>query len=928
MEEFKSSIRKKYLTSIRCEKQLLNFHKEIEAVKLTLEEWPWSQNPKSSSLSYESIFKSPNDEMPVKRILIEGGAGMGKTHFCISLSKDWAKGKGKLLEKFDLLLLLRLRRKGIAEATSLETLLQQLHDSTGTCHSVADCLKRSLGDKVLIIADGWDELQETERIEGSFIYELLFEILPHALVILTSRPFASFHLHAYDFIDRYFRIQGFEDSSIEQYIRHALKCKSGSLLFRQLKSNSELESMCSVPLNCAFVCKLWNSCREETFSNFSMTELYTNIILNVILRNINKYGTHSLSNLSDFNFLHYKDLRESWEHLCKFAFQTMLMDKSSISDKDLDNIFPDVPFSEFENKILCFGLLQSTKSEDEVRQGRSFYFLHHSFQKYLAAFYITQLSCLNFDILAKLIRSDNFAMVWRFLFGMSFCPDSRLKVDISKVLNYLSDCGLLVCQCAYEIRNDINATNEVTRFLNQPQTRVNKFGFPCSAHDCAAVIHVISLMEKCSDMIINFGNSGIQKIQIVQLTEILSNKQGKLQVKELYLSDNNLTDENVSELFQNASIAFDSIQVLNLGGNNIKGESFKTISFEGLLVLNLSHNPLNLTGLQELQKVALPHLQSLTLKECLINDAVNNLSGELLFESVLENCPKLSTIDLSQNNLGIPRTRALAKAISQKNELTKLALNQVKLGNEGLEVFINHLTNKCRLNTLYLEDNNIYGNGISCLIDGVLFETDMMQDLSEIHLDNNPLGLEGTLVIGLMISNDHCKLKGLTLSQCQLTTPNDGILGPTILDVEEILCQRPQSRTIDFLDLSENQFSNEGVNIVGGFFYLCPHLTNLQTRHCEVNSRDLRTLFNQLDKLKSSHLDFGSKLNQWDLTKNEIGDESVSALIEHTPSLFPILHHIGDGILLQGNKISNANRQRIVKTREKCKVTYTGMSTI
>ena len=71
------------------------------------------------------------------------------------------------------------------------------------------------------------------------------------------------------------------------------------------------------------------------------------------------------------------------------------------------------------------------------------------------------------------------------------------------------------------------------------------FGDPHTAHDCAAVLYVIDNMQECSDLIIDFSNSGISENQIRTLTDVLASKHGKLQVNLLVLdlSGNKLTDK-------------------------------------------------------------------------------------------------------------------------------------------------------------------------------------------------------------------------------------------------------------------------------------------------------------------------------------------------------------------------------------------------
>ena len=152
----------------------------------------------------------------IRKILVEGDAGIGKTTLSISISEDWANGK--LFQQFQLVLLLPLRMKVVASAGSLPELLKLLHSSSRLCSSVARYLEEEEGESVLIIADGWDELSESERQEGSFLYQLLFQLFPFMSVVVTSRPTASSPLHNLPDVDHLVEVRGFTKEHIVEYI--------------------------------------------------------------------------------------------------------------------------------------------------------------------------------------------------------------------------------------------------------------------------------------------------------------------------------------------------------------------------------------------------------------------------------------------------------------------------------------------------------------------------------------------------------------------------------------------------------------------------------------------------------------------------------------------------------------------------------------
>ena len=157
------------------------------------------------------------------------------------VSEDWANEK--LFQQFELLLLLPLRMKAIASAGSLPELLKLLHSSATICSFVASYLEEEEGESVLVIADGWDELSESERQKESFLYQLLFKMFPLMSVVLTSRPSASASLHRLPCIDRFVEVCGFNKDNIKEYIQ----CEFPS---DQEKAGHLLEELESNPLVC------------------------------------------------------------------------------------------------------------------------------------------------------------------------------------------------------------------------------------------------------------------------------------------------------------------------------------------------------------------------------------------------------------------------------------------------------------------------------------------------------------------------------------------------------------------------------------------------------------------------------------------------------------------------------------------------------
>ena len=230
MDRFITSIKRKYRELIVHRENQWPYCRSKRLIRLALDEGAREEgcycstmrgkldkNVKRKPLSYEDLFKVESGEKSVRKILVEGDAGIGKTSLSIAVSEDWVNDK--LFQQFELLLLVPLRQRKIASVSSLAELLGLMHSSQKLCSEVAECLEENEGKNVLIIADGWDELSESSQSEESFLYELLLEdLLPFASVMLTSRPSASSKFHQLSCIDRFVEVTGFNDENIKEYI--------------------------------------------------------------------------------------------------------------------------------------------------------------------------------------------------------------------------------------------------------------------------------------------------------------------------------------------------------------------------------------------------------------------------------------------------------------------------------------------------------------------------------------------------------------------------------------------------------------------------------------------------------------------------------------------------------------------------------------
>ena len=272
---------------------------------------------------------------------------------------------------------------------------------------------------------------------------------------MTSRPSASALFHRLSYIDRFVEIQGFSEENIKEFMESEFTSNNRKAisLLEQLEYNPLVQSVCSVPLNCAIICHLWHTLEEALPT--TMTELYTKVILNIVLRDIQKTRTHkNIVSLSKFDTLP-ADLQESWWFLCEFAYLTLEKDQLVFSQEELAKFFPDsLALSE---SIFYFGLLQSAESIFDVGCGASFHFLHLTFQEYLAALHLVKRLQSNQPIKCNIFESDiieeDFSIVCRFFFSIYFnVPEFNDCIPIKPYLSFIKN-ELVHCHCTFEARN-------------------------------------------------------------------------------------------------------------------------------------------------------------------------------------------------------------------------------------------------------------------------------------------------------------------------------------------------------------------------------------------------------------------------------------------------------------------------------------------
>ena len=614
---------------------------------------PQSTAFKQVLMPYSNLFKG--GKKPGRKVLVEGSAGTGKTSLCISISKGWVNGE--LFQEYKLLLLLPLQRQKVALASTFSQLIKKFV-LQNTPASIIDHLEENRGEGVLVIADGWDKLDESERQEGSFFNNLLFgNTLSRASVLVTSRPCTSAPLHKEGNIDQFIAVHGFNKQNIEDYIQSEAQQGASPLILEQLHYIPLLESMCKVPVICSTICHLWHMFGKALPP--TMTELSTKVILNIMSSFVWKRSVStSILHLSEIDTLP-ESLQDSWWLLCQLAFETLISHRYQI-----------------ESGMEAGGLLEIMTEKSNV----IFHFLYPTFQECLAALHFAKQPYKSQLKMLDGMKSQQFTMLWQYLFGICIQYDQRdIIKHVIHVLSTSDPFKSILCQCAFEARNDV-ISNEIINALTVTfdSKKFIQFGDPNTAYACVAVLYVINCVRGLACVMnINFKGFSLDSKVIDELADALAKQPGQLQVKGLDLSDNNLSDDSVTYLFHRALNSFHLLEKLFLCNNRIGNNGITAIMTalakshsQSMVQLDLSFNPLTLAGLQALQNAidsnTLACLQILFMQGSLTDDANVNIQYFIsLADALLSHCPMLRRLDISSNDFGNSVTPELSRVISK-----------------------------------------------------------------------------------------------------------------------------------------------------------------------------------------------------------------------------------------------------------------------
>ena len=318
------------------------------------------------------VFEGDEDHPIRRRILVYGRPGIGKSTFTQKVAVDWANGRKKILEKFNLLLLIRLRDVcGISDlCTMLKTAELLSADDPMAVNNLCEYVRQNQ-EKVLLILDGYDEYSGGK---SSLIHQIWRgSQLRDCCVMITTRPVKEDELRVPSHAQ--FELNGFDSlEQKEQFARKILPDEEDVKGLLEYLKEYDLVEMAEIPLLLLMLCLLWKKKKHQLPT--SRAEIYVEFIQTLL--------DHMATKDSD-NVATDKSIDEYQEELSKIgklAFDALLEDCLYFN-------FSKFPPGDLFEKLIHVGFFQVSKLSALNRE-KIVYFLHKSVQEFLAAWFIVQ----------------------------------------------------------------------------------------------------------------------------------------------------------------------------------------------------------------------------------------------------------------------------------------------------------------------------------------------------------------------------------------------------------------------------------------------------------------------------------------------------------------------------------------------------------
>ncbi|XP_030612288.1 NACHT, LRR and PYD domains-containing protein 14-like [Archocentrus centrarchus] len=801
-----------------------------------------------SPIRCHDIFKAfPDQQTPIRVVLTNGVAGVGKTFSVQKFSLDWAEGLEN--QHVSVVMLLSFRELNLIRDQQY-SLLELLHVFHPTLQKVP--AEKLAVWKLLFIFDGLDESRlsldfpnrkhVSDVTQKSSVSELLTnliegKLLPSALVWITSRPATANQIPP-RCVDRLTEVRGFTDAQKEEYFRRRFSDEElSSRIISHMKTSRSLHIMCRIPVFCwitATVLKHMLTTEQRGELPKTLTDMYSHFLLVQTKRKKNKY--HEGHETSPQELMEAD--RDVLLKLGRLAFEHLEKGNIMFYQEDLEQCGLDVT----EASVYSGVCTEIFKRECVIFQKPVYSFVHLSIQEFLAAVYlfhcytsrktkvlrdfldiwhnIPSLTELLSETMRESLRSKtgHLDLFVCFLHGLSLESNQKLlggllgqteknPATIQRAINNLKkmnsnqispDRSINIFHCLMEMNNH-SVHQEIQEFLKSG----NRFEELSEIH-CSALAYMLQMSEEVLDEL--------------DLRKYWTSDQGRRRLipavrncRKARLTDCGLSETHCEVVASALKSSPSHLTQLDMSGNNLQGSAVKLLC----------------AGLQS------PNcrLETLRLEKC----SLSEISCDYLASALKSNPSHLKHLELSLNRLqdsGIERLCAFLESPHR------------------------------RLETLRLQWCSL--SHISCYFLASALKSNSPSLVKHLDLRGNNLQDSGVKQLCGFLENPHCRLETLRLTSCSLSQISCDYLAPAL---------KSSPSHLKHLDLSHNyKLRDAGVMQLCGFLKspFC-RLETLRLEYCFLSALGCHYLLSVL-KSNTSHL------RELDMRGNNLQDPDVKQL--------------------------------------------------
>ncbi|XP_026783396.3 NACHT, LRR and PYD domains-containing protein 12 [Pangasianodon hypophthalmus] len=801
------------------------------------------------SINCNDIFKPlPGDEKPIRTVLTEGIAGIGKTVSVQRFVLDWAEGKAN--QDLDFIFPFNFREFNFKKRENL-SLLELLHCFFPETKELKTDYHRY---RIMFIFDGLDEcrfsldflnskrladLTESASVDVLLTNLINRNLLPSAFLWITSRPAASSQIPP-AYIDRVTEIRGFSDPQKDEYFRKRISDQTlANKIITHLKSSRSLYIMCHMPVFCWIAATVLEGMFSEAETGEvpkTLTQMFTHFLILQIKHRSQKYKKHEMDP---------GQIADVVLKLGKLAFQQLEKGNLIFYEEDIIECGIEVREATVYSGVCTQIFIEEVTSH----LGKVYSFVHLSVQEHLAAVYAF-LSCINgnlskqqpeifglsskatlLDLLKaavdKALQSKNghLDLFLRFLMGLSLQSNSLLLQDL------LTETGRSSVS-----KNAADTNKEITMYIKE---KIRKNPSTCKSINlfhCLNELNDQSLVQEVQTFLSKTENHCLHRVTLspVQWSAVVF----LLLNSEKDLEEFNLQKYSASEycLINMCPVIKASRKALLCGSNLTKnickslGKCLSSVS-SCLRELDLSDNKLQDSGVKLLSAgLESPHckLEILRLGDC----------------------------DLTEKSCAV-----LASVLTSKStHLTELRLSRNKLQDSGVKRLSEALQSpRCKLQTLRLNTCSITEEGFTALISALRSNPSHLRALD---VGRNKAGQTGVNLLSDLLQEQSCKLEKLKLFDCGITQEGGTHLISALISNPSHLRE---------LDLGWNKIGDPGIKLISDFLKnkLCK-LEILKLHDCNITEEGCVAL--------TEALRLNSHLRELDLSANNVGEEGVKLL--------------------------------------------------